>query len=169
MSTIHHRTNIFHFTAWPSDDNFGVCDSKNLLTFISLVRREIGKPTTDFTIAAHDSTGGVGGASTFIVMYQMLHDLDSNVQEVASGSEQQANRFLNLFDTVNELRKKRAHMIQTFSNYKFILSTLACYASNKSMFDDVLDEKNDKEGDDIFNYYSASDEDIHPESPIYVN
>ena len=60
-------------------------------------------------------------------------------------------------------------MIRTFSNYKFLLNTLAYYASKKSLYDNTMYEKKDEEGDDIFNYYYESEEEVYLDSPIYVN
>ena len=53
-SVINHRLTVYHFTAWPSDDQFGNADSKKILTMICLIQRDIGKPTKEFTIASHD-------------------------------------------------------------------------------------------------------------------
>ena len=168
-STINHTTTIYHFTAWPLNDTFSERDSKNLLIFINFVRKEIGKSTTSttFTMAAHDSNGGIGGAATFIALYQTMHDVDSKILEKDSGEDEIAT--VNLFGRVNELRKKRAHMIQTFSNYKFLFKTLALYASQKSCFDMSLPQKEDYEDDNFFGKYYLTEEE--PDSPtnIYVN
>ena len=180
-SVINHSVTVFHFTSWPLNENFEEDDSRNLLALINLVRQEIGKPKQNFTIAAHDSSGGVGGAATFIVTYQMVQDLDSKLRESESGKPTVG--FLNIYDKVNELRKKRAHMVPSYSNYKFLFSTLAYYASNKANFNYVLPPKNDYGDEDIFGTYYGLDEDANldvenqlglyqnsrPISNIYVN
>ena len=165
-STIVHMTTIYHFTAWPLNDTFSERDSKNLLTFINFVRKEIGKHAPPFTMAAHDSNGGIEGAATFIVLYQAMNDVDSKILEKDSGQDEIGT--VNLFERVNELRKKRAHMIQSFANYKFLFKTLALYASQKSHFDMALPQMKDDEDDNIFSKYYLTEEE--PESPtiIYV-
>ena len=176
-SVVNHEATILHFTAWPKNDSFGEDESRKLLRFISLVRQEIGKPIKNFTLASHDATGGVGGAATFIAMYQMIQDLDSKIKERIPGNPIIGS--LNVFDKVNELRKERAHMIQTFANYKFLFSILAYYASDKSNSDMAVDWKKDDGEDDIVETYHDEDDQVYvydendetsrPLSDIYVN
>ena len=109
---------------------------------ISLIKRDIGKPTKEFTIVAHDSLGGVDGASSFIILFQLLQELDTNLNDRKLDQENIARQksvlTINIFDKVNEARKQRAQMVSTFSNYKFLFKTLAYYAENKSAFDKIL-------------------------------
>ena len=130
-----HPTTVYHFTAWPSDDHFGEEDSKRILTLISLVQRDVGKPTTKFTIASHDASGGVGGASTFIVLFQMQQELNTKLKVRKQGQIEIES--VNVFQKVNEMRKQRAHMIATFQNYRFLFNTLAYYAKNQSFFEKI--------------------------------
>ena len=136
-----HETVVYHFTSWPETDQFRGADSKALLTLIGLITRDIGKPTKEFTILAHDSYGGVKGASTFIVLLQLVQELDTKMKVRAQGlrdiSRERENEYINLFKTLKELRKQRAHMVSTLANYKFLLTTLANYCQNKSTFDKV--------------------------------
>ena len=166
-SIINHTTTVYNFTGWPSNDTFSEKDSKNLLTFINFVRREIGKPSKDFTMAVHDSDGGVGGAATFIVLHQMMQDVDSKILERDSGQEEIGS--LNIFRTVDELRKQRAHIIETFSNYKFLFKTLSYYASKRSTFDTKLTQKQDDEESNIFTYYYETMEEEESQTITYVN
>ena len=137
-----HRSMVYHFSAWPTDDQFKDDDSNNLLTLISLVQRDIDKESGTFTIAAHDPSGGVEGASSFITLFQMVQELDTKLKvrsaELQDISRQGEMHFINLFDKVNELRKERAHMVSTYANYRFLLSTLAYYAKNKTKFDEIF-------------------------------
>ena len=141
-SVIYHQITVYHFTVWPSDDQFGNVDSQNFLTLICLIQRDIGRPTKEFTIAAHDSSGGVEGASSFIVLFQMIQELETKLKvrksELGDISKKRQVEFINLFEKVNQLRKERAHMVSTFENYKFLLTTLSYYARNKSTFDTIL-------------------------------
>ena len=134
-----HRSMVYHFTTWPSDNNFSDKDSDSLLTLITLVQRDIGKPSNELTVAVHDPSGGVEGASSFIVVLQMVQELDTKLkvrkQELLDGTGKTEKESINLYDKVDELRKTRAHVVSTFSNYQFLLSTLAYYAKNKSKFD----------------------------------
>ena len=137
-----HSVTVYHFSAWPSHDQFEEADCNNILTLISLIQRDIGKPTKKFTIVSHDASGGVTGASSFIALFQLQQELSTKLkvrnQELMDNSQESEIEFINIFDKVNELRKRRAHMISTFSNYQFLLKTLAYYARNKSKFDKIL-------------------------------
>ena len=137
-----HQVTVYHFSAWPSHDQFNEVDARNLLTLISLIQRDIGKPTKEFTMASHDASGGVTGASTFIVLFQLQQELYTKLNVRKQGlmdiSREREIEYINIFDKVNELRKNRAHMISTFSNYQFLMTTLAYYAKNKPTFDEML-------------------------------
>ena len=141
-SVINHQTNVYHLTDWPTNGEFGYENSKKFLTMISHVQRDIGKPSKTFTIASHDSSGGVHGASTFFVLFQMVQELETKLNVRKSGlsniERKQDVQYINIFERVNDLRKQRAHMISTFNNYKFLLTTLAYYTRNKSTFDKIL-------------------------------
>ena len=140
------RSMNYRFSAWPMNDQFEDDDSNNLLTLISLIQRDIGKESNKLTIAAHDPSGGVEGASSFITLFQMVQDLDTklkltklngNESERHEISGKREKEYINLFDKVNELRKERAHMVSTFANYQFLLSTLSFYAKNRTKFDEA--------------------------------
>ena len=100
-------------------------------------------------------------------MYQSMNDVDSKILERDSGQDEIGT--VNLFERVNELRKKRAHMIQTFSNYKFLFKTLVLYASQKSHFDLLLSQMNADEDDNIFSYNHETEEEAESPTIIYVN
>ena len=140
-STINHPITAYHYTAWPTTGDFEDIDSKNFLTMMSLIKADIGKPTKEFTIASHDSSGGVEGASTFIILFQMLQDLNTklNVRKLELGKTPRTTEteYVNIFEKVNEVRKQRAHMVSKFSNYTFLLTCLAHYAKNKESFDEM--------------------------------
>ena len=72
----------------------------------------------------------------------MMQELETKlkVRKSALGdiSRKREVEFINVFEKVNGFRKERAHMVSTFANYKFLLSSLAYYARNKSTFDTIL-------------------------------
>ena len=107
-----------------------------------MIKRDIGKPSKYISIASHDSSGGVGGASTFVVLFQMVEELETKLkvrqQAVKDISREREIEYINIFQKVDNLRKERAHMIKTFSNYKFLVVTLAYYAKNRPIFDTIL-------------------------------
>ena len=136
-----HQTTAYYFTTWPSNDQFHQTDSENLLTLIRLIQRDIGKPEKVVTIVSHDPSGGVEGASSFLVLFQMLQELDTKLKVRRKGlmdiSRERKIEYINVFEKVDGMRRHRAHMVSSFSNYKFIFSTLAYYAKNKSTFDKI--------------------------------
>jgi len=109
---------------------------------MSYIKRDIGKPEKQFTIVSHDSSGGVEGASSFIILFQMLQELETKLKvrklELGIISREREIEYINIFDKVDNARKQRAKMISTFSNYKYLFSPLAYYAKNKSTFDKIL-------------------------------
>ena len=97
------RTRQYHYTAW-SDHN--VPQSYNdLLEFIQTVKNRERKISSN-SIAVHCSAG-VGRTGIFITLY--------NIQEaVGQGIP------ISVYRVVNEMRECRPHMVQTFSQYRYI-------------------------------------------------
>ena len=91
-------------------------------------------------IMTHDSHGGISGAAVFMVLYDLLQRVDdaftSNNQIKKSMSKDDSEK-INVFNAVNELRKDRAKMVNSYANYKLIFMCLNHYGKNKSSFDNI--------------------------------
>ena len=146
-----HFATILTFHGWPEDNKFDTKEwkeAKNFLSAITHLRKEIGKKNDTFTIMAIDRSGGIDGASACIVLFRLLEDMDYGLRGTTSQQHQTADihsETINVFDTIKEMRKKRAYMIHSFATYEFLFDTLAFYARNKKMFDEMLMEIDAKE------------------------
>ena len=129
-----HPATVFHFTTWPSNDEFGDEQAKEFLSAICHIKREIGKPNQNFTILAHDKDGGVQGAATFITLYNLMQEVDSGIKSQSHSSSETSEK-INVFKKVQEFRNKRAKFVSTFNTYTFLFKALSYYAKHKSIFD----------------------------------
>lgn len=174
-----HTATVFHFTAWPSDDKFTDEIAKEFLSAICNIKREIGKPSINFKILAHDKDGGVGGAATFITLYNLMQEIDSAIKSESQNSIEPSET-INISKKVTELRNKRAQFISTFNNYNFLFTALGYYAKHKIVFESILTAHPSKptsrnqltRGNDIFDgEYSSMEEDEDPDEDevIYLN
>jgi protein tyrosine phosphatase len=98
-----------HYTGWP---DHGIPSSTD--DFQELIRLS-DEHRNDGPILAHCSAG-VGRAGTFLTVRAFLDYNHANIE-------------MNVFDIVSSFRKCRPHMVQTESQYNFILDVLRDYYS----------------------------------------
>lgn len=97
------RTRQYHYTAW--SDHHVPQSYNDLLTFIQTVKNRERKKGIS-SVVVHCSAG-VGRTGIFIALY--------NIQEaVGQGTS------ISVYRVVNEMREYRPHMVQTFSQYRYI-------------------------------------------------
>ena len=142
-----HYATILTFYGWLEDNEFDAEDmetAKTFLTAMTHLRNEIGKKNDTFTILAHDERGGIDGASALIVLLRLLEEIDFGLRgkRQRTGIDLEA---INVFEAIKELRKKRAYMVRSFATYEFLFNTMAFYASNKTLFDEMLKKINAKD------------------------
>ena len=136
-----HYVTILTFFGWPENGQFSTENSNNFLAAITHMRKEIGKKHDTLMVMSNDENGGIGGASAFLVLFRLLEEVDfalrgTNLQQGQQAAN--ASETINIFETIKELRKKRARMVHSFATYDFLFNTLAFYASNKNQFDEML-------------------------------
>ena len=139
----------FCFVAWPSNDDFREDNAKDWLRAINLIRKEMKNSFTNFTVVCQDQLGGISGASSFLALYPLLQSLDEEIQEMNSLSEESINpemHAVNLFQVVKNMRQKRAHVVQTFNEYRFLYRCLAFYSRNKQDLDKIFKNKEPRAG-----------------------
>ena len=135
------RLRLFRFIEWPKMVLVEKTaeERKNLVSTISLLRNMIGKDNTTANIVVQDANGGVGGAAVFVILLQLLQAVDESIDKAdADGqlsSDAMAN--LNVFQTVNVMRKKRAKLIHTLAEYRFMSDCLLGYVQDKPDFDNI--------------------------------
>jgi len=136
---------------------------RHLLTSFELIRQPLSGNTNDFLTAmsivrncfkevdgsvkamVHDEDGGIGGASVFVV----LHDLLQRVDEVFEKGKQVSlsddeGPKLDVFKIVNGFRTYRPQMINNFGDYKFLFMCLGNYGGNKASYDLIRSRKKPK-------------------------
>ena len=101
---------------------------------------KLGKDS--LTVMTYVDEGGISGASVFVALYDLLQKVDesfspSNHQLKKSMSTPETPN-LNIFEKVNDLRKDRAYMVNTYENYKLIFLCLDNYGKEKEFFDTIV-------------------------------
>ncbi|KAL5486720.1 hypothetical protein EMCRGX_G019237 [Ephydatia muelleri] len=93
----------FHFTSWP---DHGVPDTpSSLVTFIKYVQKNC-KFTEESPLLVHCSAG-VGRSGTFIALHILLERIKTEDS-------------INVFECVNQMRKRRPFMVQSLDQYVYI-------------------------------------------------
>lgn len=141
------RLSHFRFQSQQPDGHLTLDDIDNLLKTISYVRRQIGIKRDSINIAVSDEHGGVSAAAVFIALLYALEDLDDKTSQPDAGIEGPLNvsketATLDVFEIVNELRKKRMKMVCRHDDYLLIFKAVQRYAQNCRMFQSILEMKN---------------------------
>ena len=98
-----------------SDENI-----RQLLTAITLIRKEIGTNRDSVNMVLQDDFSGSSGAAVFLALLEMLESIDDAITKPSI----EPNRIkgeINVFNVVSELRKKRAKMIMNYEQYQLYL------------------------------------------------
>ena len=132
---------IFQFVDWP---DFGLGKKTNdcrdkFLSAISLMRKMIGKDKTTTNMVVQDGNGGVGGAAVFVVLLKLFQAVDESIDNANPEGELSEDKkmVLNVFETVNCMRKKREKLVHTFAEYLFMIECLLDYVKEKPHFDNL--------------------------------
>ena len=96
------RMRHFHFSGWP--DHEAPRFPQGLLNFIMRVKRD--RVQDNSPICTHCSAG-VGRSGAFIALYNLIEEIKKCLP-------------FSIHRVVNEMREHRPHMVQTFTQYKFI-------------------------------------------------
>jgi len=101
---------MWHYLVWP---DFGLPkDSPTLYTVVNYLKK------SQRTVV--HCSAGVGRTGTFIALSNLINLVEANVE------------YLNLFQTVLDLRKNRPYMVETSEQYAFLYSALANYIYSNS-------------------------------------
>merc|ERR1712226_1839229 len=129
---------FYEFDKWPIpvvSGEFSTEGIKNFLNYFCLVRRELNLSKDELTIIVQDDDGGVGPAALWVGLDEVLPTGD----DIANTSNKDYGK-LDVFDTVNNLRKQRSKMVNSFTNYKLLFELLQHYVQYKPTFDKVRSE-----------------------------
>ena len=104
-----HQTSYFEFVNWPNEQISGIEHIDELLSALCAIRTEIDTKRTKGKVFVHDSRGGVTGAAVFLIMYELMDQIDSSFTE--DNRMKKGASDIDLFAIINRLRKDRAMMI----------------------------------------------------------
>ena len=138
-----HSAVYFDFLAWPSDGLKALTDIEKLVSSICIIRNEI-KPhqTSSFKLFAHDLRGGVQGAAAFVILYDLMQQIDEGLTDDNRIKESATS--LDVFNTVNRIRKDRANAIEDFATYNALFLCLNYYGPNRSLIQHDVSRMPDK-------------------------
>ena len=117
-------------------------DRNNLVSAIILLRKVVGKDMTTANMVVQDANGGVGGAAVFIVLLKLLQAVDKSIDNADVDGQLSSGEItnLNVFQTVNIMRKRRAKLVSTLAEYRFMTDCLLRYVQDKPHFDNLKTE-----------------------------
>ena len=124
-----HRTVFFELDEATMDNITASKDTEHLVKAICLIRNELKQEKSSLKILVHDTKGGVSGGAVFLSLYQMLQTLDKSLTD--DNNMKRTTTDIDVFDTVNNLRKDRAYMIHNFATYKLLFLSLTYYGENR--------------------------------------
>ena len=130
---------MFQFIDWP-DFTLGIKTENHKDKFLSalcLIRKMIGKDITTTSMVVQDASGGVGGAAVLVVLLKLLQAVDESIDNASPEGELSEDQIqvLNVFETVNTMRKKRAKLVHSFAEYLFLIECLLDYVNEKPHYD----------------------------------
>ena len=159
---------------------------RHLLTSFELIRQPLSGNTNDFLTAmsiirncfkdvdgsvkamVHDEEGGIGGASVFVVLHDLLQRVDELFEKGKQSSfSDDEGPTLDVFKIVNGFRTYRPQMISNFGDYKFLFMCLGNYGGNKASFDLIRSRKKPKTSRKSvrFSIFSSSEKNDDNEEP----
>ena len=140
-----HKTILLDFNAWPireTSGEFSTEGMKNFLECLCLTRKELDRSRNNLTIVLHDADGGIGASAIFVGLYSLLQQIDEvlPIDEENSPRENKKLGALDVFKTVDDLRKQRSKMVKSYTYYKLLFELLQYYCQYKAAFDMLLPE-----------------------------
>jgi protein tyrosine phosphatase len=142
-----HSTKLFHYTGWPDRQVFSEEDVKNLLTAMMKIRREVSSESETLTLLAYDKRGGISGATSVLILYDLLEKIDlafmaprptQPLKGAKNLNTQDRNTIINIYQTVDDVRKKRMKAVQNFAEYEMLFQAVLYYTKNKPEFDEIM-------------------------------
>ena len=124
-----HYTVLYEYTKWPKDDINSSEDTQSLVSAMVLIRQEMDRDKSAMKILTHDSQGGLRGSALFLVLYDLMQKIDEGYTE--NNKVKTHLEKINIFNTVNKLRKDRAGLIDTYATYKLLHFCLEYYGLNR--------------------------------------
>jgi protein tyrosine phosphatase len=124
-----HHTDLFECTSWPNDSITSSKDTQDLVSSILLIRSEMKLDESAIKVLLHDSQGGLSSSATFLALYNLLQTVDECFTE--TNQLKSSVKKIDVFGTVNRLRKDRAGMINSYETYNMLYHCLNYYGPNR--------------------------------------
>ena len=138
------KLRLFRFVDWPTMvlAEKTVEDRNTFVSSIILLRKVMGKDMTTTNMVVQDANGGVGGAAVFIILLKLLQAVDESIENADAEGQLSSSTItnLNVFQTVNIMRKRRAKLVSTLAEYRFMTDCLLRYIQDKPHFDNLRTE-----------------------------
>ena len=136
---------IYEYNSWTKpnakDNRFSQIEIERFLQFLCIVMKDLDNVKDELTIVAHDDENGVGPAAIWIALYNLIQQFDEAVAKASKGKSpiviDLEMKKLDVFKTVNELRKQRTKMVNSFAYYSFVFECLNFYCNNKEKLDKI--------------------------------
>jgi hypothetical protein len=80
-------------------------------------------------VLIHDSQGGISSSAAFLALYSLLQKIDESFTE--TNQLKSSTKNIDVFSTVNRLRKDRAGMCNSYETYKMLYHCLNYYGPNR--------------------------------------
>ena len=124
----HHAT-YFEFLNWPNEPITKIEETDELVSALNTIRNEIEGEEAVKKVFVHDSRGGVVGGAVFLIMYELLEQIDSSFKE--DNTLKRGSPGIDIVPIVNRLRKDRAKMIEDYSTFQLLFYCIGNYGKNR--------------------------------------
>jgi protein tyrosine phosphatase len=127
-----HNFISYQFTAWPQHEISLLDETHDLVSAICVIRQQMKHTKGNIKVMSHDPEGGVCSSAVFVCLLDLLQKVDAglipddHVKHSVEGND--------VSKVVNNLRKERAKMINTYSTFKLVCFCLEYYRKNKEFF-----------------------------------
>ena len=132
---------VFFELNWSNDElsNSNNTEEKFLSAFCQ-IRKIVSSMSSGVRMVVQDAGGGISGAAVFVALYQLLQTVDEAILlHSKHGSESADVKIptLNIYKTVDDLRKNRGRMISTFAEYQYLFRCVKKYMQKRSFFNGI--------------------------------
>lgn len=153
VQNIHHA-NYFAFLEFDFHGREITCskDAEKFIVSICTIRNELKSQDSSLKVFVHDCRGGVKEAAAFVVLYELMQQIDESLTEENEIKRSAAN--IDVFKCVNRLRKDRSNAIEDYTTYKDLFLWLNYYGPNRRL----LNQRNQRESENTVGNRERRDE-----------
>jgi protein tyrosine phosphatase len=120
---------FFECTAWPTGCITSSEQTKDFVSSILQIRSQMKLDNDSIKLLLHDSQGGLGSSAAFLALYDLIQKVDESFND--NNELKRTVKKIDVFGTVNRLRKDRAGMISDYETYTLLFKSLEHYGANR--------------------------------------